>query len=150
MDFLNAISVFFTENFGTITFSTVLALLGGGVTLYITKKVIPAFSAKLLSIVTKIVGKMFGIPSDDVSAAITQLPIVADMQRSHAEFVVLQEEKLIETKNKLVSPKLSEAERLAYQAIFDKAMAVIDYKVSVGTQKILDAIEAAAKEKSLL
>jgi hypothetical protein len=138
-------SQWFTENFGQLSLTAIITAIITFVTWYLAKKVFPNVMNTGLSVVTKVVAKMFGLPQDDVSAAIKELPIVKQMNTAHAEFIMAQEAKLVEYKNKLLSPKLSDVEKVAYQAMYNKAMAALDNVVSAETQKILDELEALAK-----
>ena len=89
---------------------------------------------------------MFGMEVEGVDEMVRKLPIVDKMNEWQASLQSQNELKLIELKNKIVSPKLSEAERVAYQGMFDKIMNDLGDKVSYATLKVINEIDQKAKE----
>lgn len=89
---------------------------------------------------------MFGMEVEGVDEMVRKLPIVDKMNDWQASLQSQNELKLIELKNKIVSPKLSEAERVAYQGMFDKIMNDLGDKVSYATLKVINEIDQKAKE----
>jgi hypothetical protein len=139
------ISQFFQDNSILVSVTTVVTAVGGGLIYYITKKVIPATIDTLLTFVNKIVTKMFGGAVDGVSEDVKELPIMAKMDAWKHELHMQNEMKVIELKNKLVSPKLSNTERIAYQSLYDKLMLDLGDSLSPATLETLKAIDEAAK-----
>lgn len=143
---LEAIGNFFQDNATMVSVTTAVTAIGGGFVYYITKKVIPSTIDKVVSFTNKVVTKMFGGEAEGVSDAVSELPIMDKMRNWEQELHMQNEMKVIELKNKLVSPKLSATERLAYQALYDKLMLDMGDKLSPATKSTLEAIEQAAKE----
>lgn len=144
--FLDGISVFFQENATWLSVTSAVTAIGGGFMYYLTKKVIPTVTNKILSGINKVVTKMFGGEVEGVSDAVTELPIMERMKSWEHELHIQNEMKLIELKNKLVSPKLSSVERISYQALYDKLMLEVGDTLSPATKSTLEAIEQASKE----
>ncbi len=139
------ISQFFQDNSILVSVTTVVTAVGGGLIYYLTKKVIPATIDTLLTFVNKIVTKMFGGEVEGVSETVQQLPIMDKMNAWQQELHMQNEMKIIELKNKLVSPKLSKVERIAYQSLYDKLMLDLGNSISPATLETLKAIEEASK-----
>ena len=144
LEFINGLINGIKSNWEVITFGTFMATITGVAGYWVTKKVIPALIDTFLLYLAKIMAKLTGVPVDGVSDVIQKLPFVDNLKKASEELHQQNEIKLMELKNKLVSPKLSEAERLAYQGIYDKLMDDMGDTISIQT---LDAIEKAAKEK---
>lgn len=142
-----AISNFARENSVMLTTGTAVSVLGGGFIYYVVKKVVPETLNKLLLFVTKLVAKMFGVPVEGVSDMVQKLPIMDKMEAWEAKLQTQNELKLIELKNKLVSPKLSDTERIAYIAMYDKILLDMGAAISSSTKNALEAIERAASAK---
>lgn len=139
------ISQFFQDNSILVSVTTVVTAVGGGFIYYITKKVIPATIDTLLTFVNKIVTKMFGGPVDGVSDVVKELPIMEKMNAWQKDLHIQNEMKLIELKNKLVSPKLSAAERIAYQSLYNKLVLDLGDDISLATLETIKAIDEASK-----
>lgn len=144
-ELFEGVSQFFQDNSILVSVTTVVTAVGGGLVYYITKKVIPATIDTLLTFVNKIVTKMFGGEVDGVSDTVQQLPIMDKMNAWQQELHMQNEMKVIELKNKLVSPKLSSVERIAYQSLYDKLMLDLGDSISPATLETLKAIEEASK-----
>jgi len=137
----------FFQDWGGVSFGVLISALIAAVLAYVVKKLLPNLANQVLIYVSKVIGKMFGVSDATVSNTITELPIVKQLESQHAEWVVSMELKLVELKNKLISPKLTELEIIAYQAQFDQIMETLGNKVSAATQKALDNLDALATKR---
>lgn len=135
-----------SSNWQGISLAAVMTTVGGGLSYYVVRYFLPKLQNKLLGYVVKIVSKMFGMEVEGVDDMVKKLPIVDKMNDWQASLQSQNELKLIELKNKIVSPKLSEAERVAYQGMFDKIMNDLGDKVSYATLKVINEIDQKAKE----
>lgn len=147
MNFWSQLSELVSNNIDIISFGTIATTISGVLGYILIKKVLPNLMNKGLLFLSKVLAKMFGQDVEEVSANIKQLPFVEKMSSMQRELHVQNELKLIELKNKIVSPKLSESERIAYQAMFDQIVRQLGDSVSAATKMTLEAIEAAAKKK---
>lgn len=135
-----------SSNWQGISLAAVMTTVGGGLSYYVVRYFLPTLQNKLLGYIVKIVSKMFGVEVEGVDDMVKKLPIVDKMNEWQASLQSQNELKLIELKNKIVSPKLSEAERVAYQGMFDKIMNDLGDKVSYATLKVINEIDQKAKE----
>ncbi len=134
------------SNWQGISLAAVMTTVGGVLSYYVVRHFLPKLQNKLLGYVVKIVSKMFGMDVEGVDEMVKKLPIVDKMNEWQASLQSQNELKLIELKNKIVSPKLSEAERVTYQGMFDKIMNDLGDKVSYATLKVINEIDQKAKE----
>lgn len=147
MNIWEQIAELVSNNLDLISLGTLVTVISGAFSYFLFKKVIPNVLNRGLLYLSQVMAKMFGQDVDEVSATIKQLPFVEKISSWEHEMHVQNELKLIELKNKIVSPKLSDTERIAYQAMFDQVMRQLGQSVSSATIMALDAIEAAAKKK---
>lgn len=147
MGIFDLIASFLAEHGIMVSTVSAVTIIGGVASYFLFKKVIPAATNTLLGFISQVIGKMFGLPSEGVSDTIKELPIVKEMKQWELQMVAQNELKLIDYKKLLVSAKLSDAERVAYQAMFDKILNELGDKISYATLKALDAIEKSAKEQ---
>jgi hypothetical protein len=128
---------------------TFWTLLFGGISYIFVKYVLPKFMNLGLLYLSKIMAKLFGQDVEGVSETVNKLPFVDKIKSMEHELHVQNELKLIELKNKIVSPKLSDSERIAYQAMYDTIIRQLGDSISAATIMALEAIENAAKKKLL-
>lgn len=145
-ELLKMLGEWVSSNWQGISLAAVMTTVGGGLSYYVVKYFLPTLQNRLLGYVVKIVSKMFGMEVEGVDEMVKKLPIVDKMNDWQASLQSQNELKLIELKNKIVSPKLSEAERVAYQGMFDKIMNDLGDKVSYATLKVINEIDQKAKE----
>ena len=145
-EFFKMLGEWVSSNWQGISLAAVMTTVGGGLSYYVVRYFLPKLQNKLLGYVVKIVSKMFGMEVEGVDDMVKKLPIVDKMNDWQASLQSQNELKLIELKNKIVSPKLSEAERVAYQGMFDKIMNDLGDKVSYATLKVINEIDQKAKE----
>ena len=126
-----------------VFFSTILTAIGGWFVFYLHRYFLPKVTAKLLLWITKVVSQMFGVPQEEVSNEVGELPIVRQMKDWNERMVIESELKLIELKNRLVSNKLSTTEKVAYQEEFDYILDKFGHLISARTMEILKKIEDA-------
>jgi hypothetical protein len=143
-EFFNSIAQWVSESWANIGFMTLATTVFGVISYYFAKHVFPRAIESLVTILSKVISKLFGVDVADVSESITQLPFIQNLKKMEHDILIQNEIKLIELKNKLVSPKLSEVERLAYQAVYDKLLLDLGDKLSYETVKVLSEIEKAA------
>lgn len=135
-----------TANWQGVSLATIITMIAAIVAYHFTKVTLPKMLDMVLNYLVKIIAKMFGQDVDDVSDKVNKLDIINDLKDWRKSINAQNEIKLIETKNKLISPKLTEAERAAYQGVFDKLKLDIGEGMSLGTIKLLDALDNKAKE----
>lgn len=145
-EFLKMLGEWVSSNWQGISLAAVMTTVGGGLSYYVVRHFLPTLQNRLLGYIVKIVSKMFGMEVEGVDDMVRKLPIVDKMNDWQASLQSQNELKLIELKNKIVSPKLSEAERVAYQGMFDKIMNDLGDKVSYATLKVINEIDQKAKE----
>ena len=148
-EFLQSASAWLEDKGFVFVVTGILGSAGAAVLYYFWKVFVPRLTNKILEWVVKVVNKMFGIPSEDVSDAVSELPIVKQMQEWTDRMLLESEIKLIELKNRLVSPKLNKAERIAYQAEFDYLYDKVGSNMSAKTKTILKQIEDATESYEL-
>jgi len=127
-----------------LTSSVVLSALFGWFAWYLHRYFLPRVTSKLLSWVVQVVSQMFGVPQEQVSEEVYELPIVAQMKDWNERMIMESELKLIELQNRLVSPILSNSERIAYQAEFDYILERFGHLISEKTKGILKSVSDAA------
>lgn len=149
MSLMTWFSELFQENGQLVALWSTLTAVVGGVAIYIVKNVIPKALNLVVTWVVKVTTKMFGGEVEGVDAAVKELPIVQKMESYSKEIQTTNEIKLIELKNKLVSPKISSIERIAYQAVYDKLIKELGTSISPETVAALAAIDMAAKERTV-
>lgn len=147
MDFWTQFGDFISNNIDIISFGTIATTISGIAGYILVKKVLPQVMDRFLMFLSKVIAKMFGQDVEEVSETVQKLPFVEKMRSMEQELHLQNELRLIELKNKIVSPKLSESERIAYQGMFDQLVRQLGDSVSAATIMTLDAIEAAAKKK---
>lgn len=138
---------FFSTNKEVLAIIVSIAGTGGFGIALVNKFILPTLLNKFLVFLSKVIGKMFGIESDEVSDSIEKLPIVDKMEEYVRISEMQSELKLIEYKRLLVSDKLTDTERIAYQAMYDKVILSLGNKLTSATIMALEAIEKSAKEK---
>lgn len=143
---LNQIGIWTNSNWQGVSLTAIFTAVGALLAYYFIHKFLPKLLDKALNYLVKIMAKMFGLQVDDVSDAVQKLPIVDDIKEWQKAVQAQNELKLIELKNKIVSPKLTEVERVAYQGMFDKLYKDIGDSMSLATIKVLEVIDEKAKE----
>lgn len=145
--FLEAASAWLADKGFILMFTTILGSISAFFVYYITNKVIPKFTASIVTYIAKVISKLFGGEEEDVEDFIHELPIMQELKQWQENMAVQSELKLIELKNKLVSPYLSDAERIAYQGEYDYIFEKFKEHISQKTLTLLDEIEKAADDK---
>lgn len=135
------IGAWFAEHGTVFSISTIFAGGLGWTIWYLVKKVVPALTQKILMFVATIIGKMFGVDASYLVNGVNELPIVADLKRQHAEYLANKEDELIKLKTRLVSGKLTEAERIAQEYLFDKITKDLGENISEKTLEVLNKLE---------
>lgn len=146
-EIFEGISRFFQDNATMVSVTTAVTAIGGGFIYYITKTVIPNAIDTVVTFTNKVVTKMFGGEVEGVSDSVKELPIMTKMNEWEAQLKTQNEMKLIDLKNKLVSPKLTSVERIAYQSLYNKLIDDLGDTISPATQATLAAIEEAANKE---
>lgn len=142
-EFLQSAAAWLDGKGFVVATSGVMSALAAWMLYYFYKVLVPKFTGHILEFIVKVVSKMFGLPADDVSDAVQQLPIVNQMDEWNKRMTLDAELKLVELKRRLVSPSLNKAERIAYQAEYDHLMESAGDKVSPKIKKVLKDIEAS-------
>jgi hypothetical protein len=145
-ELFNSLGDWLSASWGNIGFMTLATTVFGVVSYYFARHVFPKAIESLVLILSKVISKLFGMEVEDVSDVVKKLPFIDNLKKMEHNILVQNEVKLIELKNKLVSPKLSEVERIAYQGVYDKLLEDLGDSLSFATAKVLNEIEKAAKK----
>lgn len=133
---------------GVIAFSTAGI---GGTALILARKYLFKLGQNLINLVIKVVVKLYGgnVDEDDVTRAFTALPFVQDLQTQVQKTKEDDELKLVQIKQKILSPKLSELERLSYEYQYNMLYNKLDKAMSESTKSILEKMEALARKNNI-
>lgn len=133
---------------GIIAFSTAGI---GGTALILFRKYLIKVGQSLINLVIKVIVKLYGgnVDEDEVTSAFTALPFVQDLQLQVKKIQEDDELKLVQIKQKILSPKLSEIERLSYEYQYNVLFKKLDGALSESTTNILEKMDTLARKTNL-
>lgn len=144
--FFETIGQWFSDNGTVFSISTIFVALSGWVVWYFTKRVVPNLAKKILMFVANVLGRLLGVDPDKIVSGVETLPIVEDLKREHEARLLAQEQELVKIKTRLISGKLTDAERISQEYIFDMITKDLGDKISKQTLEVLEKLEKSRGE----
>lgn len=123
----------------------------GGTSLVLFRKYLLNVGQKIMNILIKVVVKLYGgnVTEDEVTSAFEALPFVQDLKAQAAQIREDNELKLVQIKQKILSPKLSEVERVSYEYQYNTLFNKLDGALSESTKAVLEKMETLAHTNKL-
>lgn len=141
-ELITIVGAWIADNSTVITISTVFTGALTWLAWYFSKKVVPMFAMKILKYVASIIARLFGVGEDAVLNGVNQLPIIEDLKRNHKEHNEYLEAELVKVKSKLLmSDRLTEAERITAEYLYDKYLAELGDELTEKTKEVLAKLD---------
>lgn len=128
---------------GIIAFATTGGIGAGA---FVLRKQIAKLAQKIVNILVKIVMKLYGgdIIEDEITMAFEELPFVTDLKLKVNQMKIDDEMKLVQLKQRLLSPRLGEVEKISYTYQYNLLIGKIGKDLTSETKNILEKMETSS------